>query len=55
MSGIFVGDHILGKGEEKGTLRVGFLGAVLDQEDGNLVWDGRGSSDVGYGSDGSER
>jgi len=27
---------------------------VLDQEDANLVGDGRGSADVGYGSEGSE-
>jgi len=28
---------------------------VLDQEDANLVGGGRGSGDVGYGSDGSEK
>ena len=47
VSGIFFGDHIWARGEEKHTLRVGFRGAVLDQEDGNLVGDGRGSGEVG--------
>ena len=58
VSGISLGDQILARGEEKRTLRVVFpppiCEAVFDQEDANLVGDGRGSGDVGYGSDGSE-
>jgi len=58
VSGISFGDQILARGEEKRTLRVVFpplIGvAELDHEDANLVGDGRGSGDVGYGSDGSE-
>jgi len=57
--GISFGDQILAKGEEKHTLRVVFpppiWEAVFDHEDANLVGDGRGSGDVGYGSDGSEK
>jgi len=60
VSGTTFGDQILARGEEKRTLRVVFpppiweAAFVLDQEDANLVGDGRGSADVGYGSDGSE-
>jgi len=56
--GISFGDQILASGEEKRTLRVAFFPpvgeAVHGHEDANLVGDGRGSGDVGYGSDGSE-
>jgi len=60
VSGTTFGDQILARGEEKRTLRVVFpppiweAAFVLDQEDANLVGDGRGSADVGYRSDGSE-
>ena len=58
VSGISLGDQILARGEEKRTLRVAFFPpvgeAVFDHEDANLVGDGSGSGDVGYGSDGSE-
>jgi len=58
VSGISFGDQILARGEEKRTLRVVFplpiWVAVLAHEDANLVGDGRGSDDVGYGNDGSE-
>jgi len=58
VSRISFGDQILASGDKKRTLRVVFpyptCEAVLDQEDANLVGDGRGSSNVGYGSDGSE-
>ena len=59
VSGISLGDHILARGEEKRTLRVVFpllcWEAVSDQEDANLVGEGGGSCDVGYGREGSEK
>jgi len=51
VSGISFGDQILARGDEKRTLLVVFppaiWEAVFDQEDANLVGDGRGSGDVG--------
>jgi len=59
VSGISFGDQILATGEEKPTLWAVFpLGcweAVSDQEDANLVGEGRGLWDVGYSRDGSEK
>jgi len=59
VSGISFGDQILARGEEKPTLWAVFpLGcweAVSDQEDANLVGEGRGLWDVGYSRDGSEK
>jgi len=59
VSGISLGDHILARREENRTLRVGFLSlcweAMFDQEDANLVGEGGGSCDVGYGREGSEK
>jgi len=59
VSGISFGDQILARGEEKRTLRVLFpllcWEAVSDQEDANLVGEGGGSCDVGYGREGSEK
>ena len=51
VSGISFGDQILARGDEKRTLLVVFPPpiwvAVFDQEDENLMGDGRGSGDVG--------
>jgi len=58
VSGISFCVQILARGEEKHTLRIVFppsiWEAVPDDEDTNLVGDGRGSGNVGYASDGSE-
>ena len=59
VSGISFSDQILATGQEKPTLWAVFpLGcweAVSDQEDANLVGEGRGLWDVGYGRDRSEK
>ena len=59
VSGISFGDQILARWEENRTLRTVVpppIGeAVFDQEDGNLVGNGRGYAEVGYGSEGSEK